>query len=227
MRKVFYVLAAVLICSARLCANSQYPERLDDEKAVYLTPDHFPVHADGVADDSEALQQAINKVQETTVQGILFLPSGRYRITRTIYIWPSIRVIGFGKTRPVLVLRANTPGFQQGPAYMIFFAGARPGANQPTPPDANPGTFYSALSNVDIEIQDGNPSAVGVRAHYAQHCYLAHMDFHIGSGLAGIHDGGNVAVDLHFFGGKYAIWTRKPSPGWQFTVIDSTFEGQS
>jgi hypothetical protein len=53
------------------------------------------------------------------------------------------------------------------------------------------------------------------------------MDFHIGSGLAGIHDGGNVALDLHFFGGKYAIWTRKPSPGWQFTVIDSTFEGQS
>lgn len=237
MRKVFYVLAAVLICSARLSANSQYPERLDDAKAVYLTPDRFPVHADGVADDSEALQQAINKVQETTVQGILFLPSGRYRITRTIYIWPSIRVIGYGKTRPVILLGANTPGFQQGPAYMIFFTGGRPGTNQPSsdanssaksvPPDANPGTFYSALSNVDIEMQDGNPGAVGVRAHYAQHCYLAHMDFHIGSGLAGIHDGGNVAADLHFFGGKYGIWTRKPSPGWQFTVIDSTFEGQS
>jgi hypothetical protein len=237
MRKMFYVLAIVLISSVRLCADSQYPTKLDDAKAVYLTPDNFPVHADGVADDSDALQQAINKVQETTTQGILFLPSGRYRISKTIYIWPSIRVIGYGKTRPVLVLAANTPGFQQGPSYMVFFTGNRPATNQPsgdarnagksTPPDANPGTFYSALSNVDIEIQDGNPGAVGVRAHYAQHCYLAHMDFHIGSGVAGIHDGGNVAVDLHFFGGKYAIWTRKPSPGWQFTVIDSTFEGQS
>ncbi len=237
MRKIVYVLAILLISSVRLCADSQYPARLDDAKAVYLTPDHFPVHADGRADDSDALQQAINKVQETTTQGILFLPSGRYRVTKTIYIWPSIRVIGYGKTRPVLVLAANTPGFQQGPSYMVFFTGNRPATNQPsgdarnagksTPPDANPGTFYSALSNVDIEIQDGNPGAVGVRAHYAQHCYLAHMDFHIGSGLAGIHDGGNVAVDLHFFGGKYAIWTRKPSPGWQFTVIDSTFEGQS
>jgi Pectate lyase superfamily protein/SMP-30/Gluconolactonase/LRE-like region len=237
MSKMLYVLAIVAIFSARLCANSQYPARPDDAKAVYLTSDHFPVHADGVADDSDALQQAINKVQETTVQGILFLPPGRYRITRTIYIWPSIRVIGYGKTRPVLLLGANTPGFQQGPTYMVFFTGGRPGTNQPSgdshnsaksvPPDANPGTFYSALSNVDIEMQDGNPGAVGVRAHYAQHCYLAHMDFHIGSGLAGIHDGGNVAADLHFFGGKYAIWTRKPSPGWQFTVIDSTFEGQS
>src|SRR5438445_464779 len=63
-------------------------------------------------------------------------------------------------------------------------------------------------------------------AHYAQHCFLAHMDFQIGSGLAGIHDGGNVAQDVHFYGGQYGIWTRKPSPGWQFTVIDATFEGQ-
>jgi sugar lactone lactonase YvrE len=237
MKKMFYVLAVLAVSCVPLRADSQYPARLDDAKAVYLTPDHFPVHADGVADDSDALQQAINKVQETTVQGILFLPSGRYRITRTMYIWPSIRVIGYGNTRPVLLLGANTPGFQQGPSYMVFFAGGRPGTNRAsadtrsdgkaTPPDASPGTFYSALSNVDIEIADGNPGAVGVRAHYAQHCYLAHMDFRIGSGLAGIHDGGNVALDLHFSGGKYAIWTRKPSPGWQFTVIDSSFEGQS
>ena len=32
--------------------------------------------------------------------------------------------------------------------------------------------------------------------------------------------------DVHFFGGTHAIWTAKPSPGWQLTVIDSTFEGQ-
>jgi hypothetical protein len=208
-----------------LCASSYYSARLDDPRASYLTADNFPVKGDGVADDSAALQQAINTVQEKTNQGILFIPAGRYRLTKTIYIWPGIRLIGFGSARPTFVLNANTPGFQKGPAYMLFFAGARPRANQP-PPDANPGTFYSAISNIDIEIQDGNPGAVGVRAHYAQHCFLAHMDFHIGSGLAGIHDGGNVAQDLHFYGGQYGIWTRKPSPGWQFTLIDSSFEGQ-
>lgn len=52
-------------------------------------------------------------------------------------------------------------------------------------PDASPGTFYSAMSNVDIEIGEGNPGAVAVRSRYAQHCFLAHMDFRIGSGLAG------------------------------------------
>jgi hypothetical protein len=217
--------AAMLLLVVPLFATSYYPARLDDAKAVYLTRDNFPVKGDGIADDTAVLQQAINKVQEKTNQGVLFVPAGRYRLTKTIYIWPGIRLIGFGATRPTFVLAADTPGFQQGPAYMIFFAGGRPGASA-TPPDATPGTFYSAISNVDIEIQDGNPGAVGIRAHYAQHCFLAHMDFHIGSGLAGIHDGGNVAQDVHFYGGQYAIWTRKPSPGWQFTVIDAAFEGQ-
>jgi sugar lactone lactonase YvrE len=230
----------MLLLSGSLFASSYYPARIDDAKAIYLTKESFPVQGDGVADDSDTIQQAINKVQDTTNQGILFIPAGRYRLTKTIYIWPGIRLIGFGTARPVFVLGANTPGFEKGPTYMFFFAGFRPGSAHAspasagrslppanaTPPDANPGTFYSAMSNIDIEIQDGNPGAVGVRAHYAQHCFLAHMDFHIGSGTAGIHDGGNVAEDVHFYGGQYGIWTRKPSPGWQFTIVDATFEGQ-
>ena len=168
----------------------------------------------------------------------MFLPEGRYRISGTLYVWPGIRLIGYGPTRPVLFLPANTPGFQD-PSHekvMIFFAGGRPGfgrARQANPdaakapvPDASPGTFYSAFSNIDIEIEEGNAGAVAVRARYAQHCFLAHMDFRLGSALAGIHEGGNVVEDVRFFGGRYAIWTSKPSPGWQFTVIDSCFEGQ-
>ena len=218
---LFLTLASVL----PIFAGSYYPARLEDAKARYLTPDAFPVKADGVADDSAAVQQAIDAIHEKSNQGILFVPSGSYRLTKTIYIWPGIRLIGYGATRPRFFLGANTPGYQQGPKYMFFFAGERPHGNAP-PPDANPGTFYSSLSNLDIEIQEGNPGAVGVRAHYAQHCFLAHMDLHIGSGLAGIHDGGNVVQDVHFYGGQYGIWTRKPSPGWQFTLIDTYFEGQ-
>ncbi len=225
MKKTLVAIAVIASAALPLLGSSYYPGRLDDAKAVYLTRDHSPVHGDGIADDSDAIQQAINRVQETTNSGIVFIPAGRYRLTKTIYIWPGIRLIGFGAHRPTFVLSADTPGFQQGPAYMVYFAGNRPGTGA-TPQDANPGTFYSAMSNIDIEIGDGNPGAVGVRAHYAQHCFLVHIDFHIGSGLAGIKDGGNVAQDVHFYGGQYGIWSRKPSPGWQFTVIDATFEGQ-
>src|ERR1700689_1877019 len=147
---------AILSSIVPLFGSSYYTARLDDPRAIYLTQETFPVKGDGIADDSAGLQQAINTVQEKTNQGILFVPSGRYRLTKTLYIWPGIRVIGFGATRPALVLAPDTPGFQQGPAYMVVFAGKRPEAGT-TPPDANPGTFYSAISNIDIEIEDANP----------------------------------------------------------------------
>jgi sugar lactone lactonase YvrE len=177
------------------------------------------------------LQQAVNRVQETTGQGIVLLAPGRYCISNTLYIWPGIRVIGYGAERPVLVLPASTPGFGDASheKVMIFFAGRRPRnsqADRSSIPDASPGTFYSAFANVDIEVEEGNSGAVSVRARYAQHCFLAHMDFRLGSALAGIHEGGNVVEDVHFFGGTHAIWTSKPSPGWQFTLIDCSFEGQ-
>jgi hypothetical protein len=246
MNKRSIFLLPFLFAALPLFAASYYPQRLDDPKAVYLTPDKFPVHADGVADDTDALQAAIDRAAEHG-EGILFVPSGRYRITHTIYVWPAVRVIGYGATRPVFVLADNTPGFQQDLGYMFLFAGGRP-RPQPridfetgrparpiegtVPPnsniaDANPGTFYSAMSNVDFEIGKGNPAAVAIRFHVAQHSYLAHMDFQIGSGLAALKDIGNEAEDLHFHGGQYGIVTVKPSPGWQFTLIDSSFDGQS
>ena len=217
------LLVSILLCATVTTFASSasfYTQRLDDPKAVYISPSG--------SDDTTALQHAVNKVQETTRQGIVMLAPGTYHLSDTIYIWPGIRLIGYGATRPVIVLPANTPGFADASheKFMIFFAGRRPRNGSGTIPDANPGTFYSTLANIDIEVEAGNPGAVAVRAHYAQHCFLAHMDFRLGPALAGIHEGGNVVEDVHFFGGTHAIWTSKPSPGWQFTLIDCSFENQ-
>lgn len=218
-------LIPILICLAAATpvrSASFYTQRLNDPKAVYVSPSG--------GDDTAALQKAINKVQETTRQGIVLLAPGKYHISDTIYIWPGIRLIGYGAERPKIILPAKTPGFGNASQekQMFFFAGRKPRnlTDKNSIPDANPGTFYSALANIDVEIENGNPGAVGVRAHYAQHCFLAHMNFYLGDALAGIHEGGNVVEDVHFFGGTHAIWTSKPSPGWQFTLIDCSFEGQ-
>jgi hypothetical protein len=225
-------------------AASVITTRLEDPKAVYLSTAEFGAKGDGEADDSAAIQAAIDKAENRVREGILFVPSGRYRVTRTIYVWPGVRIFGYGATRPVFVLAANTPGFQKGVGVMMMFTGARPGGGGrggfriPFPPvgsvppndaiaDANSGTFYSALSNVDFEIGAGNPAAICVRFHAAQHAYLSHIDFHSGSGLAALTEIGNYAQDLRFFGGRYGILTDKPSPAWQFTLVDSVFEGQS
>ncbi|MBU3079486.1 SMP-30/gluconolactonase/LRE family protein [Sphingomonas sp. XMGL2] len=199
---------------------------------------------DGRGDAGPAIQAAIDRAYaQGKNQGIVFLPAGRYRISKTLYIWPAVRVFGVGKTRPVIVLGDNTPGFDKGVKNMVIFAGGNPTSagdaprRVPFPPpgsvpfnekiaDANPGTFYPAISNVDFEIGKGNPAATAIRFHAAQHAYLSHIDFHIGSGLAGIYHVANEAEDLRFFGGRYGILAEKPSPAWQFTLIDSVFEGQ-
>jgi sugar lactone lactonase YvrE len=245
MRELIVVGIILLGGGLPFWGQSYYATRLDDPKAVYLKQDRFPVRGDGIADDSGAVQAAVDKVQETTGEGILFIPEGRYRVTRTIYVWPGVRLIGYGEQRPVFVLANGTPGFQQGIGCMFFFVGRRlagaasmgpdfglpeppPGTVPPNPKvvDAGNSTFYSAMSNIDFEIGSDNAAAVGIRFHVAQHGYLAHMDFRIGSGLAGVQDAGNEAEDLHFHGGRYGILTRKTSAAWQFTVIDSTFDGQ-
>lgn len=233
---------SILLVSLPLSSFSQevsfYTARPDDPSAVVLTKEQFPeLHADGVGDDSVALQNAIG--QAAGSGHVLLIPEGRYRISRTIGIPASTRVIGFGVKRPVILLGANTPGYtnhDEAPKYMIWFSsgfgGGRQGAReQPSQVDssfgdANPGTFYSALANVDIEIGEGNAAAAGIRSHYAQHCYIAHVNFHIGSGFAGIDAVGNEAEDLHFFGGDYGIVTGKPSPSWPFALVDATYEGQ-
>jgi len=247
MLKRLIPLAFILCAAAPAWAQSYYTGRLVDPKAVHI--ETMGARGDGVTDDTEAIQRAIDRVQETVGQGIVFVPQGRYRLTKTIYVWPSIRLIGYGARRPVFLLADNTPGYQDRNAenYMVFFAGARPGTqggrggaapagagpgggrggpSDGRPPDANPGTFYSAMSNIDLEIGEGNPGAVGIRGTYAQHSFLAHMEFRIGPGIAGVHDTGNVMEDVRFLGGQYGIWTRTPSPGWQFTAVDAYFEGQ-
>ncbi|MBY8828049.1 glycosyl hydrolase family 28-related protein [Hephaestia mangrovi] len=228
--------AALLLSTTALAApsHSVFATAPQDARAITVR-----AAGDGITDDTAALQAAIDSAYGQGGGGIVFLPAGRYRLTHTLYMRPGVRLFGIGKTRPVFVLADNTPGFQKGVATMVIFAGNGPdsSAHVPFPPpdsvpanaaiaDANPGTFYSAMSNVDFAIGKGNPAAIGVRFHAAQHAYLSHIDFDLGSGLAGIYQVGNIMKDLHFHGGRYGILTEKPSPAWQFTLIDSSFDGQ-
>jgi len=226
---------AALTAAGQAKSASLLPTTPNDPRAVIVA-----AAGDGTTDDSAAIQAAIDASFSRGGGGIVFLPSGRYRLTRTLFIWPGIRLFGTGRERPVFVLAPDTPGFQQGLATMIMFSGSSPGARgapvafpppdsvpfNPAISDANPGTAFPALSNVDIEIGAGNPAAIGVRFHAAQHAYMSHIDFRIGAGLAGVYMVGNAMQDVRFFGGRWGILTEKTSPAWPFTLVDALFEGQ-
>lgn len=227
---VFFALFCMHMNAVQL--NSIYTQRPADPEAFYFTPEAYGIRADGKTDVSDALQAAINQVKKEKNFGILFIPEGRYKISKTIYIPGAIRLIGYGKKRPEFILAKNSPGFQEempedkGKAkYMFWFTGGLVEEGK-EPHDANAGTFYSAMSNINLRIEDGNPHAVALRTHYAQHCFISHVAIYIGKGKAGLFDIGNEMEDVAFYGGDYGIYTTKSSPGWPVMMVDSYFEGQ-
>jgi hypothetical protein len=214
------------VWGGRVRGQSYFPQRPDDPRAVDFERGAFGARADGAGDDAEALQQAINRVQETTRAGVVLIRDGRYRLGKTVYVWPGIRLIGYGPKRPVLVLGRDTPGFQEGAGrYMVHFADNRPQGAGPIV-DASEFTFFSGMNNVDFEMQEGNAAAIAIRFHVAQHGVLTHMDFRVGTARAALEDIGNQASDIHVHGGEYGIITRRTAPVWQFLLMDSSFDGQ-
>ncbi len=212
--------------------KSIYTQRPDDPEAFYFTPENYPIKSDGKTDVSDALQSAIDQVKREKNFGILFIPEGKYLISKTIYIPTAIRLIGYGKNRPEFILAKNAPGFQEeipndkGRArYMFWFTSGLVEPGQ-APRDAGASTFYSAMSNINLRIEDGNPHAVALRTHFAQHSFISHVNVYIGGGKAGLFDIGNELENVAFYGGEYGIYTTKASPGWQVMMVDAYFEGQ-
>ena len=227
--RVVLVVITLLAGAGGLRAQSLLTQKPDEPGAVVVTPEQFAVKADGVADDTDGLQQAMNRGRGS----IVLIPEGRYRLTKTLYVTTGTRVFGYGKNRPVFVLAPNTPGFQEpgrgwpfgDGKYMVHFAQSREADG--TVVDGSELDFNSVMCNIDFEIGEGNPSAVGVRFHIAQHSYLSYMNFKLGSALAALEDIGNQANNIHVTGGKYGIISTRTSPAWQFPLLDSTFENQS
>lgn len=231
MQRFLGLFILVILASSSSTAQSVFPLRPDDPHAAYLERGSYGAAADGQADDTAAIQGAIDRVASTTGEGIVFVAEGKYRITHTVHLWSGIRLIGYGAHRPTFVLSANTPGYQEGHdflgtgRYMLQFASRRPPAGQDVM-DANEFTFYSGINNLDFEIGPGNPAAIAVRFHVAQHSFLQHMRFSVGDGRAALEDVGNNATDLQIVGGEYGIISVRTSPAWQFLLMDSSITGQ-
>jgi hypothetical protein len=225
-KSILFIVAFCINGLSLLAVNLQsvYTQRPDDPEALYFLPDVFGFKADGRTDVSDALQTAINRLKTEKAFGILFIPEGKYLVSRTIHIPSAIRLIGYGKNRPEFVLAPNAEEFRQ-QNYVFWFTGglAQEGRN---PQDAGAGTFYSALSNINVRIGKGNPQAIAIRSHFAQHSFINHCCLFIGDGKAGIYDVGNEIENVAFYGGDYGITSGRTSPGWPMMMADTYFEGQ-
>ncbi|WP_328414390.1 discoidin domain-containing protein [Micromonospora sp. NBC_00389] len=226
-------------------STSVYQSMPADPTAVVLGSAQFPVHGDGIGDDTASVQAAIDEAsrrggrnwlgnivggaRDVTVGdggGVVFVPEGRYRLSRQVDLHASVRLVGFGAERPEFVLGESTPGFQDGNQSFLFAALRRP--FQPDTPRSfgNNDTFGTGLINLDIRIAPGNPAAVAVRFSGAQMFVLQDLDIHVGTGYAGIDHNANLIQRVNVHGGTVGMLAFAASPGWQTTLLDTTFTGQ-
>jgi hypothetical protein len=141
------ILVVALLASAAPAPaeNIVYP---DDARVVNIVAD-CGAKGDGVTDDSDALEKALE-----IARGNIYFPNGTYLISRTIDWKGKINRIFAGQSRAGTIIRLadNAPGFGD-PAK------PRPMLRTGQPPAIR---FRNSLRNLTIDTGLGNPGATGV-----------------------------------------------------------------
>lgn len=226
--------------------TSVYTTMPRDDGAVVLGSEQFPVHGDGVGDDTAVIQAAIDEASRRGGEnwignivapargldigdggGVVFVPEGRYRVSARIDLHASVRVIGFGAERPEFIVAPETPAYRTGQPEFVFAATRRPVDFAGAVTFGNNDTFGTGLVNVDLSVGAGNPDAIGVRFGGAQLFLLQDVDIDMGDGYAGIDHNANLMQRVNVRGGRVGLLAFAASPGWQTTIMDSSFTGQS
>ncbi len=186
-----------------------------DPNLIVVGREPYLAVGDGLADDTTPLQNALDAAANKGA--IVMLPTGTYRLTRTLTLPKGVRLIGYGAVRPLLLVVENTWTDPQQRNFVVNYAGQ-------TNLQGND-TFYSAIDNVDIQIQAGNPGTVAIRFDAAQGSYIANCRITLISGHAGVYRLGCEMTNVHILGGDHAVTGGTVS--WQTLIMDCIFEGQS
>ncbi len=106
---------------ARHLWSPQFPS-FESPGAVNVKAAPYGARGDGCADDSEALQRAIDQSE------IVFLPKGCYRLTRTLELRPRTKLVGVGQHLSLLVAAgADAFADASSPAPLVRTADAADG----------------------------------------------------------------------------------------------------
>jgi len=189
----------------------------------------FGAKGDGVADDTAAIQAAIDRqrgVRYEKKPAIVYVPTGTYRISDTLILWKWTHLVGNPHDPPTIVLAAKSPGFDNPKAKKPAIVTTNgwcvdpKSRNWPANSDklgasAN-NTFYTQVHHLGVRIERGNPGAVGILWRVAQATSIRNVTL----------DAGDAAIALDIGGGTdYAAFATQPSQGGGGVIADTRISG--
>lgn len=118
-------------------AEPQPPQSLQEKLDQVVTVFDFGVAGDGAADDTDALQTAIDSLYlralDVKDRVALHLPAGEYRINGTVYLPPFVTLVGDGIGKTVIFTSPNISGGDD--LFVTVDGSAQPGSYNTDPND--------------------------------------------------------------------------------------------
>lgn len=144
-----------------------------DSGIIDVTAAPYNAKGDGVADDTKAIQAALNDYPAKGA--IIYLPNGTYRISNTLKWGKDQRLTvlqGQSRAGTVIHLKDACPGFTDpaSPKEMVW-TGGKPAQR-----------FRNAIRNCTWDTGKGNPGAIGVRFDASNVGCLRDVDIRSGDG---------------------------------------------
>lgn len=209
-----------------------------DNNIVDGNSPEFGVVGDGIHDDTQGIIAAINKTYVNSTcsspgsRVVVFEGNGKkYLISGTIRIPIWVRLIGWGATRPEIMLAASTQGFhdpsQITPMFLVVDWVPNLNTSCPSnPTDGGNTAFGCGMMNIDINIARGNAGAVGIKNRAAQGGILRAMQFLLADdAAAGVFSPGWAHQDLEFIGGNVGLLMYETG-AWPSVFRDCVFSNQ-
>lgn len=162
-------LASLLLLTAGTSRSAPAWVFPDDPRAVIDARRDCGAKGDGVADDSDALQSAIERASGADHSRVIFLPAGTYRVTRTLVLRPAGKdgkegsmvgpwIWGAGRTATVFRLADDAEGFGDPAAPRELIRGV----SRPDGAKMNADFFDRTIVGLTVDTGD-NRGAVGLK----------------------------------------------------------------